>query len=208
MEWGFGAPGPKFYHDVSSDLTPGGVKSTDTVDTLHFDWGFGDPKPYSDDVFDSGYGSPWSPAVSVSGLGVSDSYSLGVFPDHGGVFVVVSGDFDTKKKIRVRLEDATGVVHPSIGFCYSGVPGQGHTIYSPRGATFKFVLPPLKLGTYSIRYYYGETDQTGFLIEDSVRIATRNRSPETHSIRMGFPLLYKTGPANLRQEPVVTDVGD
>lgn len=200
MEWGYGAP---TYSSFPAALGPGGPTYADDVANGSFDndWGYGDPKPLAD-VHDSGYGSPYQHLFkSVESTGTLKGKAE--FPDNGGEFVVVNGTFDITKQIRVRLVDADGAIHPTVGFCYSGVMGQGDKIKSVDGTSFRFVLPPLLIGVYSVRYYYGETDETGALIEDALRVVFRNRSKEAYAIRRGYPMSYKTGPIDLRSEKAI-----
>ena len=217
MEWGYGAPGPLWFWSGggNQNLNPGGhqwdlgltlVQAIQSIDTIALDWGHGDPFDDNDPpdplLIDTGFGSPYYDNVEAIGVFGNDPPYVGTYPDHGGYLVRVTGAWNKEQTVRVRLFDKSGAPHPSAGYCYSGVMGKGDAIKPVDQKYFEFVLPPLKPGTYDMKFYI-EPDESGIEVKDALRIVPRNRSTETFNIRNGFPLQYKVGPGDIQRQPTI-----
>lgn len=155
-----------------------------------------------------GYGSPSSVGL---GAGYGDpSGALGLSPvivgqltfsDYGGELVTMTGDFGAGPYY-MRLLDAASSVHPSVGYAWSGMPGQGPRCYPwVVGDTIQFILPAVEPGIFQVRVYLDDTETLYADSANQLEVKRRVFAPATYRIRLSFPSRWLgPGPRRIRDE--------
>ncbi len=166
--------------------------------------GFGSPSSVG---LGPGYGSPSSVGL---GAGYGDpSMALGLSPviagpdtfsDYGGELVTLTGDFGAGPYY-IRLLDGGGGLAPSVGFAWSGVPGQGAACYPWQvGDTLQFILPATEPGVYQVRVYLDDQSTYSNSVNTLV-VKRRVYAQTTYRMRNSFPGKWiGPGPRRVRDE--------
>lgn len=167
--------------------------------------GYGSPSSVG---FGPGYGSP-----SVVGLGAGygdPSGALGLTPvivgtltfsDYGGGLVTLTGDFSAGPYY-MRMLDAGGGLFPTVGYAWSGVPGQGAACYPwTVGDTIQFILPAIEPGVYQARVYLDDTETVWADSANQLEVKRRVYASATYRFRLAFPSRWLgPGPRRVRDE--------
>lgn len=122
------------------------------------------------------------------------------FSDYGGELVTITGDFGPGPYY-IRLLDGGGGLAPSVGFAWSGVPGQGAACYPWQvGDTLQFILPATEPGVYQVRVYLD--DQTTYVDSvNTIEVKRRVYAQATYRWRGSFPGRWLgPGPRRVRDE--------
>ncbi len=149
--------------------------------TIGLDAGYGSP---SSIALDAGYGSP-SMALALIPSVVSET----TLPDIGGDIVTLQGTWGAGPYY-IRLVDSDGNVYPSVGYCWSGVPGNGPACYpQTNGVNLTFVTPAVTPAVFTVRVYL---DEAGTSYSDAANQITIVR-------RVYYGLVYEERRAFLSQ---------
>lgn len=186
-------------HGYGSPDTIGGIDP----EVGEYDLGYGSPDTYAGSgTLDTGYGSPFLVFAAES---ATIEVATQQINDDGGAIVDILADWPTKGPYRVRLLDPNLLPYPSVGFCYSGVPGQGSSLWLRVGGydNLRFVAPPAPPGVYALEVNYGAGFLQQTIISAAISIITRNRSDEVYAMRRRLPDPYLTGPATSRADSLV-----
>lgn len=146
----------------------------------------------------SGYGDPSSALALTPVVAGRDTFS-----DYGGEVCTLTGDFGSGGPFYVRLLDTSGGVHPSTGFAWSGVPGNGPACYPWQvGDTLQFIVPAVEPGVYQVRVYFDPEGATFTDSPNQVEIKRRVYAATTYRWRGQFPGKWLgPGPRRVRDEP-------
>lgn len=161
--------------------------------TIALDAGYGSP---SSIALDAGYGSPSAALALVpSVLGVT------TLPDIGGSIVTLSATWGAGPYY-IRLVDADGNLYPSVGYCWSGVPGNGPACYpQTNGENLTFVTPAVTPAVFTVRVYLDEAGSSSTDAANQITIVRRVYYGLVYDQRRAFPSLWLgPGPRRVRDE--------
>lgn len=161
--------------------------------TIGLDAGYGSP---SFIALDAGYGSP-SMALALIPSVVSET----TLPDIGGDIVTLQGTWGAGPYY-VRLVDSDGNVYPSVGYCWSGVPGNGPACYpQTNGANLTFVTPAVTPAVFTVRVYLDEPGTSYSDAANQITIVRRVYYGLVYEERRTFPSQWLgPGPRRIRDE--------
>lgn len=161
--------------------------------TIALDAGYGS---LSSIALDAGYGSP-SAALALIPSVVSER----TLPDIGGSIVTLQGTW-SDGPYYIRLVDADANVYPSVGYCWSGVPGNGPACYpQANGVNLTFVTPAVTPAVFTVRVYLDEAGTTYSDAANQITIVRRVYYGLVYDQRRAFPSLWLgPGPRRVRDE--------
>ena len=153
-------------------------------------WGFGDPLEAPG--IEAGFGDPYDV------LRVELSTATRQAPHTGGAPVEVLGNL-TPGAYRLQL-----TIDGEPRELYSGIAGQGATLYPLRGGRLRGYTPPAPAGLYTLRLLHGPGYAQTLELSERLEIAPASRLAERYTLARSLPELYETGPRDYSAQPIDT----
>ena len=133
-----------------------------------------------------------------SATGVNGSNTAELFED-GGMELVIAGTFEKDRPYKVYIGDHKDTTD---AICYSGVPGQGNSIYSEINNKL-YVYTPMLVSTGSTPYSLTVLDTVTLatqVLPDCVYVRKKQFFNKVYSLRKILPPIYKTGARIIKEE--------